>query len=251
MLRGLPSSARLFARLAFVVLAIQGSACTHTITGNSDSPGAGFDFFADTSSEGDIWFYKVAEWQTRAVRQENERTEPLLGPGSEGARLSPEQVDNSGLLRLKMGGFAAQEKRRLAKKINTWSQREARRHYRIEDDQDPRKDNWPTFEELLASNGDDCDGLDLIVYGLLLDFGFQRERVYRAIVRRERDRGNHMVTLWFEDPNDPWVLDATGAMTFSMRRFSEVEGWTPLKVFNEREQFRSLPSSATLSLNQD
>ena len=146
---------------------------------------------------------------------------------------------------------AAQEKRRLAKKINTWSQREARRHYRIEGDQDPRKDNWPTFEELLANNGDDCDGLDLIVYGLLLDFGFQRERVYRAIVRRERDRGNHMVTLWFEDPNDPWVLDATGAMTFSMRRFSEVEGWTPLKVFNEREQFRSLPSSATLSLNQD
>ena len=157
-------------------------------------------------------------------------------------------------LRKAFSGFdalPADEKRRLAKKINTWSQREARRHYRIEDERDPRKDNWPTFDELLANNGDDCDGLDLIVYGLLLDFGFDPDRVYRAIVKRNRDRGNHMITLWFEDPHDPWVLDATGAMTFTMVRFSETEGWTPITVFNERVQFRALPSEETLSLNEN
>ena len=102
-----------------------------------------------------------------------------------------------------------------------------------------------------ADNGDDCDGLDLIVYGLLLDFGFDPDRVYRTIVKRDRDRGNHMITLWFEDPHDPWVLDATGAMTFTMLRFSETEGWTPIKVFNERVQFRALPSEETLSLNEN
>ena len=83
----------------------------------------------------------------------------------------------------------------------------------------------------------DCDGLDLIAYRLLLEFGFRRDRVYRAIVKRARDGGNHMVTLWFEDPEDPWILDATGAMTFRMRRFSEIEGWRPRKVFNETVQF--------------
>ena len=50
-------------------------------------------------------------------------------------------------------------------------------------------------------------------------------------------------------PKDPWVLDATGAATFEMRQFSQLEGWTPTKVFNERNQFTpadggSQPSSA-------
>ena len=136
----------------------------------------------------------------------------------------------------------------IAKKINRWTQREARRHYRIENDRDPSQDHWPTFQELMERNGDDCDGLDLITYGLLTEFGFPRDRVYRAIVRRQRDRGNHMVTLWFEDPHDPWVLDATGAMTFQMRRFSEIEGWTPRKVFNESEQYQVAPTKNSLVL---
>jgi hypothetical protein len=38
-----------------------------------------------------------------------------------------------------------------------------------------------------------------------------------------------MVTLWFEDQKDPWVLDATSAVTFEMRRFSQLEGWTPTR----------------------
>ena len=57
-----------------------------------------------------------------------------------------------------------------------------------------------------------------------------------------------MVTLWFEDPHDPWVLDATGAMTFQMRRFSEIKGWTPRKVFNETEQYQVTPTQDSLVL---
>ncbi len=76
--------------------------------------------------------------------------------------------------------------------------------------------------------------------------------VYRAIVRRDRDRANHMVTLWFEDADDPWVLDATGAMTMKMRRFSELPGWTPTKMFNELEQFRVVPQDGpSLRLARD
>ena len=42
-----------------------------------------------------------------------------------------------------------------------------------------------------------------------------------------------MVTLWFEDANDPWVIDPTGAMTLGMPRMSDLGGWVPIKVFSE------------------
>jgi predicted transglutaminase-like cysteine proteinase len=114
----------------------------------------------------------------------------------------------------------------------------ARRYYRWDPaSQDPNFDHWPTVGGLLSTNGDDCDGLDLIAFQMLREFGFPSDRVFRAIVRRNRDQANHMVTLWFEDRGDPWVLDATGAVTFSMVRFSQLEGWTPTKVFNDRSQY--------------
>jgi hypothetical protein len=46
-----------------------------------------------------------------------------------------------------------------------------------------------------------------------------------------------MVTLWFEDPDDPWVIDPTGAMTLGMPRMSQVPGWVPLKVFGDEQEY--------------
>jgi hypothetical protein len=46
-----------------------------------------------------------------------------------------------------------------------------------------------------------------------------------------------MVTLWFENRDDPWVIDPTGAMTRGMPHLSEVSGWRPLKVFDETHEF--------------
>ena len=91
-----------------------------------------------------------------------------------------------------------------------------------------------TRDEFFAANGDDCDGLDLIAYELMRDAGFSADETYRLVVRRERDGANHMVTLWFEDRSDPWVIDATGAMTLEMRKFSDLPpGWLPRVMFNE------------------
>ena len=107
-----------------------------------------YDFFAKPGNTGDIWFEKVAEWQIRARRDNAQTSEKLLfGPGSEGAAMTPDQIKRSGLLRIKMAGFAAKEKRDLARKINTWSQLQARRHYRIENDRNPAEDHWPTFPQ--------------------------------------------------------------------------------------------------------
>jgi predicted transglutaminase-like cysteine proteinase len=191
-----------------------------------------FDFFSAARPDDDPWYGKVAEWQARA------RAETAATP----AAVRDTGIRRSALLGNKMGAFEAEQKRKLARRINAWAQVQARQHYRAERDADFDADHWPTFGELIERNGDDCDGLDLITYQLLREFGYPRDEVYRAVVRRDRDRANHMVTLWFEDGDDPWVLDATGAMTLKMRRFSELVGWTPTKMFNEVEQYRVIRS---------
>ena len=46
-----------------------------------------------------------------------------------------------------------------------------------------------------------------------------------------------MVTLWFEDRNDPWVIDPTGAMSRGMQRMSDLPAWVPLKVFSDTVEY--------------
>jgi hypothetical protein len=46
-----------------------------------------------------------------------------------------------------------------------------------------------------------------------------------------------MVTLWFEIPEDPWVIDPTGTMTLGMPRMSELSRWTPLRVFSDERDY--------------
>jgi hypothetical protein len=198
-----------------------------------------FDFFVAATpndDKADPWYPKVVEWQGR-MQSEGKR----LPPTDRSMRSS----EQSGRLLVAMSAFRSEERRDVAKRVTDWAQHLARRYYKWDPNaQDPNFDHWPTVGELLGNNGDDCDGLDLIAYQLLREFGFPQDSLFRAVVRRDRDKANHMVTLWFEDPKDPWVLDATGAVTFEMRLFSQLEGWTPTKVFNERNQFAPAEGSS-------
>jgi len=197
-----------------------------------------FDFFGTAhpdDDKADPWYPKVVEWQGR-MQQEGNRL-----PAS---TMSLRAADQTGKLLDEMDSYRDEQRVELAKRVTDWSQHMARRYYKWDPgNNDPRWDHWPTVGELLSTNGDDCDGLDLIAYQMLREFGFPSDRVFRAVVQRDRDKANHMVTLWFQDPKDPWVLDATGAITFAMRRFSELEGWTPTKVFNEHIQYLAIESS--------
>ena len=125
----------------------------------------------------------------------------------------------------------------LAREIASWIQEEAKLWYTP----DTAVDHWPTLEEVLASDGEDCDGLELLVHQILLDLGFPATEVYRAVVHRASDDLYHMVTLWFEDPEDPWVIDPTGAMTSGLPRMSEIGGWVPLKLFSATEEYTVRP----------
>ena len=152
-------------------------------------------------------------------------------------------ADAAASLRKKYSDFRSERRRALARELSEWIQGQALIHYKA----DGPIDRWATLEETLGSNGDDCDGLELLVYDALLSLGFDREEVFRAVVYRPMDLQHHMVTLWFEDPLDPWVIDPTGAMTNHMQRMSELPGWVPLKVFGLYREFTVQPATRELA----
>jgi len=195
--------------------------------GGCRTPLAGSAVYAyfEAPAEGDAWSRKIRSWQRR------ERADTV----TPAVATEPLRVDSqeTGELRFKYEAYRAGRKRELARDLAEWIQRQAGDHYVP----DGAIDHWATLEETFRSNGDDCDGLELLVYHFLRELGFGDDEVYRAIVFRPSDGQHHMVTFWFEDQADPWVIDPTGAMTQGMPRMSQVPGWVPLKVFSEDRDF--------------
>ncbi len=202
------------------------------------SSGAGLDYFQPPLPN-DVWSPKIEGWQRRE-RFDAGLMAPLgSGPAVESAgdstanhQLPSDQAAAEGL-RAKYFNFRTERRRSLARDVAHWVQTEAKQHYR----EDGAVDHWATLEETLARGGDDCDGLELLAFHALRDLGFSASEVYRAIVVRPSDGQHHMVTLWFEDPEDPWVIDPTGAMTLGMPHMSELEDWVPIKVFSESLEY--------------
>jgi len=194
--------------------------------------GVGSYRYFERPAPDDPWSRKIARWQDRE-RAEDAAVE-AGGPSASTVAAGPSAPGGSSpdSLRAQYRAFRVEHKRELARELATWLQEEAKTHYIP----DGPIDRWATLEETLAKNGDDCDGLELLGYQFLRDLGF-RDEVFRAIVYRPSDNEHHMVTLWFEDPRDPWVIDPTGAMTTGMPHMSEVAGWVPLKLFTETAEY--------------
>ncbi len=205
-----------------------------------------FRYFERPSFD-DPWTPKIAAWQSRerAIPDVEDLRVPEV---SVSAEQTPSQVvPIPGDLRAKYFSFRAERKRAMAREVAEWIQSQAKRHYVA----DGAIDHWATLEETLDGNGDDCDGLELLVFHFLRDLGFPEGEVYRAIVVRPSDGQHHMVTLWFEQETDPWVIDPTGAMTTGMPRMSDVPEWRPIKVFSDSEEFSArLLSTAGTRVNR-
>ncbi len=220
---------------------------------------SGLDFSASYSyfespDPADPWSAKISGWQwrERVSLSHSEIRSPATVSGSAERTSSPAPASVASAaetvrpdLREKYRGFRTQQKRAVARQLAEWIQEQAREHY-VEDGP---VDHWATLTETLSNDGDDCDGLELLVYHLLRDTGFGDDEVFRAVVYRPSDGQHHMVTLWFEDRDDPWVIDPTGAMTSGLTRMSTLTNWVPLKVFGEGEEFtvRKLRSRDSLA----
>ncbi len=221
--------------------------------GLSLAPERHYTYF-ETPAPSDAWSAKIAGWQRRE-RADSEPT-PLdtaparvSGPGR-GVAITPAagRVDDRAAarepgaaspLREKYDEFRTERRRAMARDLAAWIQSQAKQHYIA----DGPIDHWATFEETMRSNGDDCDGLELLTFHALRELGFGEDEVFRAVVYRPSDGQHHMVTLWFEDEHDPWVIDPTGAMTTGMPRMSELRAWVPLKVFSDEVEFSVAPRS--------
>lgn len=222
-------SARRALQLAGIAVVLLSLGCVTPLA--LQAPSVGYDYFA-TPSPSDAWTPMIAGWQSRERALPD--TDRLRTPASvSGSGQTQQDARTDGSLRTKYFSFRAERKREMARETAEWIQREAKKHYLA----DGTIDHWATLEETLARNGDDCDGLELLVYHILRDLGFRKDEVFRAIVFRPSDGQHHMVTLWFDQPEDPWVIDPTGAMASGMPRMSEVPEWAPLKVFSETEEF--------------
>jgi hypothetical protein len=219
-------------RLRRIALALALGAATLGCAIHSGAFRGRYHFFAPPAAS-DLWSGKIRGWQARE-RAHGDTEALALAPASVSGRgagaAAPDAEED---LRAKYFAFRRAQKRALAEDVAGWIQREARGHYVA----DGPIDHWATLSETLDRNGEDCDGLELLVYHFLRDLGFRDDEVFRAIVLRPSDGQHHMVTLWFEAPDDPFVIDPTGAMTAGMPRLSEVPDWVPLKLFTETAEF--------------
>jgi predicted transglutaminase-like cysteine proteinase len=225
------------------------------------SPALHFDYFQSPSVR-DAWSPKIAGWQQREKDDPVDLAlalPPVAEPGDEFATSPAEPISVAfpaptastpeADLRTKYAAFLGEQKRTVARQFAAWVQAEAKHHYVA----DGPIDHWATLEETLRANGDDCDGLELLTFRGLRELGFADDEVFRAIVYRPSDGQHHMVTLWFETPDDPWVIDPTGAMTTGMPRMSDLPSWVPLKVFGEATEYtvrRGAESSPALVANR-
>jgi hypothetical protein len=203
-------------------------------------PATVYQYFSKPALD-DAWSRKIHGWQDR---------ERIVAPGPASVAGSGAQTVRSpasvGDLRAKYVEFRSERRRAMARELAEWIQGQARDHYIP----DGPVDHWATLEETFRNNGDDCDGLELLSYNLLRELGFDPDEVYRAIVVRRSDGQHHMVTLWFEDRDDPWVIDPTGAMTFGMPHISDVPEWVPLKLFSEDRDWTVVDQSLALTLRK-
>ncbi len=184
------------------------------------------DFFVTAPAE-DPWNQKIESWQARH-QQDGRARKPL-----EGSSLADSYAE-----------FTGEMRRRLAAQTVEWVQGESQRHYRS----DGAEDHWATLGEVIDRGSDDCDGLDLLTFVLLRRLGFAQDEIYRSILVERASGQHHMVTLWFDDRADPFVLDPTGVVARGMVRLSQIPGWEPIELFDEAAHFRVEPSSSTTSV---
>ncbi len=201
---------------------------------------ASYSYFSVPAAD-DPWSPKISRWQER--ERATSGSDVLSAPSMVASGPESREPADAEDLRTKYLRFHAERKRATARDLASWIQEQSKIHYIP----DGVIDRWATLESTLARNGDDCDGLELLSFYLLRELGFRDDEVYRAIVMRPSDGQHHMVTLWFEQRGDPWVIDPTGAMTSGMPRMSEVPDWVPVKLFSESEHFTVRPTSGARS----
>ena len=126
------------------------------------------DFFVAAPHD-DPWNAKIRNWQSR---HKLDQAQP--------AAIAPAPDLIAGY-----DEFTRSLRRRIAADAVAWVQGESHRHYIP----DGETDHWATLSDVVATNGDDCDGLDLLTFLLLRKLGFvDSNGLFQYAIRTEGEQ---------------------------------------------------------------
>jgi len=130
------------------------------------------------------------------------------------------------------------DKHKILRGINNWVNRNIQ--YASDKEVWGKIDYWPTTREMKEIRREDCDGQAIAKYGLLKEVGFPLEELALVIGMVMDATGRfssmHMVCCWYENEDDPWVLD-NGALGYGddIWKGSQIANFKPLVAFNEEK----------------
>lgn len=113
--------------------------------------------------------------------------------------------------------------------------------YRTDQEVYKKPDYWATVREMITDPEtqrlmDDCDGFTGIKYDKMKEAGCPVGELSWIICLYTPNQTGHMVCAWWEDPDDPWVMDIPG-VELSVWKLSERSDLRPLYAFNENSMF--------------
>ncbi len=210
----------------FAVALLAAAACTFTPLTPPKSSTARYDFFEP--AERDDWNARIVVWQAASQLDAAKPPDAFPPPSFLGSSFTRAEGDL---------------RRAVAERVVAWMQTESGLYYRP----DASGDRWPTLPQVLGSEGDDCDGIELLGFSLLRRLGFGPGEIYRTILVHRESGEHHMVTLWFaEGPaKEPFVLDPTGELARRLVPLRALHGWEPVALFDETLQYRARPAVAS------
>jgi hypothetical protein len=107
-------------------------------------------------------------------------------------------------------------------------------------------DYWPTLSFVLRTEREDCDGFELLMYHSLRE-RVTSGKVFRAIMSSDIRIVHHMVTLWFDNKNDPILMDPTGVIVDKPVRLSKTNGWKILVMFDDNNIYKPYETHRSVS----
>lgn len=92
-------------------------------------------------------------------------------------------------------------------------------------------DFWPDSNAARASKKGDCDDQAIAKYGYLIESGADINKTFLVVVHDNSNLMNHMVCAYYEDPDNPWILD-NGFMGQAFFKSNKSRNIVPLVAFN-------------------
>ncbi len=89
---------------------------------------------------------------------------------------------------------------------------------------DKKEDSWATPKEFLTVGYGDCEDYAIIKYYSLLQLGFDKKRLFFAVVKEKFYGGYHMVLAYYSNPlKPPLILDNLSFKILTLKKRSDLQ----------------------------